>query len=111
MGRSFQFTALPFGIVTAPLEFVRVAPHSSVDHWLYTAAYTTYLLVEIEAISGLCTETTLGDKLSKSELIPTNCPHRRKVGYLRSLWMVYIQVCQPFQNSNVIYSILESIKY
>ena len=37
------------------------------------------------------------------------CPCGRKVGYLRSLWMVYMQVCQPFRNSNVIYSILEPI--
>ena len=75
IGRSFQFTALPFGIATAPLEFVRVAPHSSVDHWLYTATYTTYLLVEIGAFSGVCTETTLGDKLLKSELIPVKHFH------------------------------------
>ena len=37
------------------------------------------------------------------------CPCRRRVGYLRSLWMVYMQVGQPFQNSNVISSILEPI--
>ena len=30
IGLSFQFTALPFSIAMAPLEFVCVAPHSSV---------------------------------------------------------------------------------
>ena len=55
IGHSFQFTALPFGIATAPLEFVRVAPHSSVlrpqiriptlqtshfqDFWVYNILY------------------------------------------------------------------------
>ena len=37
------------------------------------------------------------------------CPHGWEVGLLRSLWIVYIQVCQPFQNSYVIYSVLEPI--
>ena len=57
IGHSFQFTALHFGTAMDPFEFVRVAPHSSVfDHWLYAVPNITYLLVEIEAISGLCTE-------------------------------------------------------
>ena len=74
IGRSFHFTHPPFGIATAPLEFVLALPHSSVS-MLYTAAYITSLLVEIEAISVLCTETTLGDKLLKSELIPAKHVH------------------------------------
>ena len=69
---SFQFTVLPFGIATTPFKFVRVAQLSSVLRPLVIyCCRITYLLVGIEAITGLCTETTLGDKLMKSELIPT----------------------------------------
>ena len=73
-----------------------------------------------------CDQTALDDKLLKSELTQQNtstslvsnltiagvkCPHRRKVEYLTRLWMVYMQFCQLFQKSNVIYRNLKPIKY
>ena len=97
IGCSFQFTTLHFGIATAPIEFVCVAPHSSVLRPL-VIYYIIYLLAEIEAISGLRTETTLADKLlsqnssqqntsaslvTNSTMARVKYPHRRKVGYLR----------------------------
>ena len=84
IGHSFQFTALHFGTATDPFEFVRVAPHSSVlDHWLYAVTN-----IRIHPITSL----------SDSTMARVKCPHGWEVGLLR-LWMVYIQVDQPFQNS------------
>ena len=59
ISHSFQFTALQLGTTTDPFEFVRVAPHSSVSGTLVICCLA-YLLVEIEAISGLCTELQWG---------------------------------------------------
>ena len=72
-GRSFQFSALPFGIPTAPLEFLRVAPHSSVlrplvIYCLLHHIFVTNLLVGIEA---------------NSTLAKVKCPYIKKSG----IWM------------------------
>ena len=76
IGHSFYFTTIPFGTGTDPLEFVLVVPHSSVSspQVIYCRLHHN-LLAEIEAISAQCTETTFGDKLLRSELIPTKHFH------------------------------------
>ena len=67
IGHSFQFTALHFGTATDPFEFVRVS--GTLVICCPIAVNIAYLLVEIEAISGLCTELQ-GVRTHPSETLP-----------------------------------------
>ena len=82
-GRTFQFTALPFGLATAPLEFTKVVKevklmaqargiriHQYLDDWLLRALCPEICLQHTQTLLVLCHELGWVVNMKKSELIP-----------------------------------------
>ena len=81
--QTFQFTALPFGLATAPLEFTKVAKevklmaqargiriHQYLDDWLLRAPYPEICLQHTQTLLALCRQLGWVVSMTKSELIP-----------------------------------------
>ena len=82
-GRSYQFKALPFGLSTAPMEFIVVAKevklmalpkgiriHQYLDDWLVTASTHDTCLQHTQILVTLCQELGWLVNKEKSELAP-----------------------------------------
>ena len=82
-GQTFQFTALPFGLSTAPLEFTKVVKevklmaqsrgiriHQYLDDWLLTAPCREICLHHTQILLDLCRSLGWVVNLDKSELVP-----------------------------------------
>ena len=80
---NFQFTSLPFGLATAPLEFTKVAKevklmaqakgiriHQYLDDWLLRAPCRASCLHHTQILMALCQELGWVVNMKKSELIP-----------------------------------------
>ena len=83
-GRTYQFTALPFGLSTVPLEFTVVAKeakliamhkgtriHQYLDDWLVRAASLQVCLQHTQDLVKICQELGWLVNLEKSELEPS----------------------------------------
>ena len=82
--QTFQFTALPFGLATAPLEFTKVVKevklmaqargiriHQYLDDWLLRAPSPETCLQHTQTLLALCQQLGWVVNMSKSELAPT----------------------------------------
>ena len=82
-GRTFQFTALPFGLLTAPLEFTKVVKevklmaqaqgiriHQYLDDWLLRAPCQEMCLRHTQTLLDLCRSLGWVVNMDKSELVP-----------------------------------------
>ena len=80
--QTFQFTALPFGLATAPLEFAKVVKkvklvaqargiriHQYLDDWLLRAPSPEMCLQHTRALLALCQQLGWIVNLNKSELV------------------------------------------
>ena len=80
---SFQFTSLPFGLATAPLEFTKVVKevklmaqaqgiriHQYLDDWLLRAPSQATCLQHTRILLDLCQELGWLVNMQKSELVP-----------------------------------------
>ena len=81
--QTFQFTALPSGLATAPLEFTKVVKevkliaqtrgmriHQYLDHWLLRAPCLVTCIQHTQTLLALCCEFGWVVNMQKSELIP-----------------------------------------
>ena len=81
--RTYQFTALPFGLATAPLEFTKVVKevklmaqnkgiriHQYLDDWLLRAPSRQIGFQHTQTLLNLCRELGWLVNMKKSELIP-----------------------------------------
>ena len=81
--QTFQFTALPFGLATAPLEFTKVTKevklmaqakgiriHQYLDDWLLRARSRETCLQHTQTLLALCQKLGWVVNLKKSELVP-----------------------------------------
>ena len=81
--QAYQFTALPFGLSTAPLEFTKVAKevklmaqargiriHQYLDDWLLRAPCPETCLLHTRTLLDLCHRLGWVVNLAKSELLP-----------------------------------------
>ena len=81
-GQTFQFTALPFGLSTAPLEFTKVVKevklmaqargiriHQYLDDWLLRAPCQEMCLRHTQTLLGLCRSLGWVVNMDKSELV------------------------------------------
>ena len=81
--QTFQFTALPFGLATAPLEFTKVVKevklmaqakgiriHQYLDDWLLRAPSPELCLQHTQTLLALCQQLGWIINLNKSELVP-----------------------------------------
>ena len=82
-GQAYQFTALPFGLSTAPLEFTKVAKevklmaqargiriHQYLDDWLLRAPCPETCLLHTRTLLDLCHRLGWVVNMTKSELVP-----------------------------------------
>ena len=82
-GQTFQFTALPFGLSTAPLEFTKVVKevklmaqsrgiriHQYLDDWLLRAPCREICLRHTQTLLDLCRSLGWVVNMDKSELVP-----------------------------------------
>ena len=82
-GQTFQFTALPFGLSTAPLEFTKVVKevklmaqsrgiriHQYLDDWLLRAPCQEICLRHTQTLLDLCRSLGWVVNMDKSELVP-----------------------------------------
>ena len=82
-GQTFQFTALPFGLSTAPLEFTKVVKevklmaqsrgiwiHQYLDDWLLRAPCREMCLRHTQILLDLCHSLGWVVNMNKSELVP-----------------------------------------
>ena len=82
-GQTFQFTALPFGLSTAPLEFTKVVKevklmaqawgiriHQYLDDWLLRAPCQEMCLRHTQTLLDLCRSLGWVVNMDKSELVP-----------------------------------------
>ena len=82
--QTFQFTALPFGLATAPLEFIKVVKevklmaqargiriHQYLDDWLLRAPSPEICLQHTQTLLDLCRELGWVVNMAKSELVPS----------------------------------------
>ena len=82
-GQTFQFTALPFGLSTAPLEFTKVVKevklmaqargiriHQYLDDWLLRAPCQEMCLRHTQTLLDLCRSLGWVVNMGKSELVP-----------------------------------------
>ena len=82
--QTFQFTALPFGLATAPLEFTKIVKevklmaqamgiriHQYLDDWLLRAPSPEICLQHTQTLLDLCRELGWVVNMTKSELVPT----------------------------------------
>ena len=82
-GRTFQLTALPFGLSTAPLEFTKVVKevklmaqaqgiriHQYLDDWLLRAPCQEMCLRHTQTLLDLCRSLGWVVNMEKSELVP-----------------------------------------
>ena len=82
-GQTFQFTALPFGLSTAPLEFTKVVKevklmaqsrgiriHQYLDDWLLRAPCREICLRHTQILLDLCRSLGWVVNMDKSELVP-----------------------------------------
>ena len=82
--QTFQFTALPFGLATAPLEFTKVVKevklmaqargiriHQYLDDWLLRAPSPEICLQHTQTLLVLCRKLGWVVNMTKSELVPT----------------------------------------
>ena len=81
--QTFQFTALPFGLATAPLEFTKVVEevklmaqergiriHQYLDDWLLRAPSLEICLHHTQTLLALCQRLGWVVNMTKSELVP-----------------------------------------
>ena len=81
--QTFQFTALPFGLATAPLEFTKVVKevklmaqakgiriHQYLDDWLLRAPSPEICLQHTQTLLALCRQLGWIINMTKSELVP-----------------------------------------
>ena len=81
--QTFQFTALPFGLATAPLEFTKVTKevklmaqakgiriHQYLDDWLLRAHSRETCLQHTQTLLALCQKLGWVVNMKKSELVP-----------------------------------------
>ena len=81
--QTFQFTALPFGLATAPLEFTKVVKevklmaqgkgiriHQYLDDWLLRAPSPEICLQHTQTLLALCRQLGWIVNMTKSELVP-----------------------------------------
>ena len=81
--QTFQFTALPFGLATAPLEFTKVVKevklmaqakgiriHQYLDDWLLRAPSSEICLQHTQTLLALCRQLGWVVNMTKSELVP-----------------------------------------
>ena len=81
--QTFQFTALPFGLATAPLEFTKVVKevklmaqargiriHQYLDDWLLRAPSPEICLHHTQTLLALCRQLGWVVNMTKSELVP-----------------------------------------
>ena len=81
--QTFQFTALPFGLATAPLKFTKVVKevkvmaqargiqiHQYLDDWLLRAQCQETCLQDTQTLSALCRKLGWVVNMKKSELDP-----------------------------------------
>ena len=81
--QAYQFTALPFGLSTAPLEFTKVAKevklmaqargiriHQYLDDWLLRAPCPETCLLHTRTLLDLCHRLGWVVNMTKSELVP-----------------------------------------
>ena len=81
--QTFQFTALPFGLATAPLEFTKVVKevklmaqargiriHQFLDNWLLRAPSPEICLQHTQTLLALCRQLGWVVNMAKSELVP-----------------------------------------
>ena len=81
--QTFQFTALPFGLATAPLEFTKVVKevklmaqargiriHQYLDDWLLRAPSPEICLQHTQTLLALCRQLGWVVNMTKSELVP-----------------------------------------
>ena len=81
--QTFQFTALPFGLATAPLEFTKVVKevkllaqakgirvHQYLDDWLLRAPCQVTCLQHTQTLLALCRELGWVVNMKKSEVNP-----------------------------------------
>ena len=81
--QTFQFTALPFGLATAPLEFTKVVKevklmaqakgiriHQYLDDWLLRAPCPETCLQHTQTLLALCQQLGWAVNMKKSELEP-----------------------------------------
>ena len=82
--QTFQFTALPFGLATAPLEFTKIVKevklmaqargiriHQYLDDWLLRAPSPEICLPHTQTLLDLCRELGWVVNMAKSELVPS----------------------------------------
>ena len=82
-GKAYQFTALPFGLATAPLEFTKVVKevklmaqargiriHQYLDDWLLRAPDPGTCQQNTQTLLALCRELGWVVNMKKSELVP-----------------------------------------
>ena len=73
---NYQFTSLPFGLATAPLEFKLMAQargiriHQYLDDWLLRAPCQATCLLHTQTLLALCQELGWVVNMKKSELTP-----------------------------------------
>ena len=81
--QTFQFTVLPFGLATAPLEFTKVVKevklmpqargiriHQYLDDWLLRAPSPEICLQHTQTLLALCQQLGWVVNMTKSELVP-----------------------------------------
>ena len=81
--QTFQFTALPFGLATAPVEFTKVVKevklmaqargiriHQYLDDWLLRAPSPEICLQHTQTLLALCKQLGWVVNMTKSELVP-----------------------------------------
>ena len=83
LSKAYQFTALPFGLATAPLEFTKVVKevklmaqtkgiriHQYLDDWLLRAQCPEICQQHTQTLLALCRELGWVVNMKKSELVP-----------------------------------------
>ena len=81
--QTFQFTALPFGLATAPLEFTKIVKevklmaqergiriHQNLDDWLLRAPSPQICLHHTQTLLALCQGLGWVVNMTKSKLVP-----------------------------------------